>query len=370
MKPLMALVIAAMAAVVAPCVFGTEQVPDKLILDGKEVPLFENPLEYLWVDEAGTPVLLSGEDMEPAAAPTSAEERAALEAKFSKIPRRPQAFHEGSMSTANWRGYVASWTIESDRLLLAKVEQEHQIELVPNDRKERESRRPEWEMREIPIERILPGKTLPVFAEWYSGRLKIPQGEMTRYVHMGYGSEYERELLIEIRNGVVVGRAEISNDGKNSYRSTPDLEWCALGQPVEDKGDWVDVRLFGTRRVRELIKSGEEFRTRGVFFRHDDPKVVASLFVFETRKTKADSFPIHKLPTDVAVKDGTHVEVTARFVVVDNVPELHVSAIRELQGGESMHAASFPAEWEKLQEEEAAQKALEATKAAEPEKKD
>ena len=65
------------------------------------------------------------------------------------------------------------------------------------------------------------------------------------------------------------------------------------------------------------IQAGEEFRTRGVFFRHDDSKVAASLVVFATRKTKADNFPIQKLPPDVAVKDGSHVEVTARFVVVD-----------------------------------------------------
>ncbi len=365
MKLLMALMVSVVLALAA---FGTAQVPDKLILDGKEVPLFENPLEFLWVDEAGTPVLFSEAYLEPAAAPTSAEERAALEAKYAKRPRRPQVFDEGSMSSANWRGYMATWTIESDRLLLVKVAQEHQTKPVPKNRKDRENWRPKWEMREIPIERILPGKTLPVFAEWYSGRLKIPQGEMTRYVHMGYGSEYERELLIEIKNGVVVARAEISTAGKNEFRSVPDLQWCALGQEVEDKGDWVDVRLLATRRLRELINSGEEFRTRGVFFRHNDSKVAASLVVFETRKTKADNFPIHKLPAGVAVKDGSHVEVTARFVVVGEVPELQVSAIRELKGGESMHAASFPAEWEALQAEASAEKAAEAKKVAEPAK--
>ncbi len=130
------------------------------------------------------------------------------------------------------------------------------------------------------------------------------------------------------------------------------------------------MRLFGTSRLHELIQTGEEFRTRGVFFRHNDSKVAASLVVFETRKTKADNFPIHKLPADVAVKDGSHVEVTARFVVVDKVPELQVSAIRELKGGESMHAASFPAEWEKLQTEAKAKKAAEAKRDSEPAKKE
>jgi hypothetical protein len=60
--------------------------------------------------------------------------------------------------------------------------------------------------------------------------------------------------------------------------------------------------------------------------------------------------------------------VTARFVVADKVPELQISAIRELRGGESMHAASFPAEWEKLQAETAAEKEAEAKTVDEPAK--
>ena len=328
MKLLLALVLALVAAV---RVVGTAQVPDKLILDGKEVPLFENPLDS-WLE---------------------------------KNPPKPELSYYDffSNSSNNWRGYQATWKISGDRLLLLEVAK---MRSVPKWRAWLS--RSDHEFCAVPVEWYMPGKKLPVFAEWYSGRLKIPQGKMTRYVHMGYGSDYERELLIEIKNGVVVARAEISNGGKNVYRSTPDLEWCALGQPVEDQGNWIDVRLFATRRVQDLIKSGEEFRTRGVFFRLENQSVAASLVVFETQRTKADHFPIHKLPADIAVKDGTHVEVTARFVVVDKVPELHVIAIRELQGGESMHAASFPAEWEKLQAE--AEKAVETKESAEPAKKD
>ena len=364
MKPLMALVLAVMTVV---RVLGTAQEPDKLILDGKEVELFENPLEWLWLTENGEPVLEAQVWSEP---PVTLEEKKAIEELWARRPRRPIALSEGVGSSADWRGYVATWKIDGDRLLLVKIEQNHWKDAPPADPEARRTWRSEVETREVQIERVLPGKTLPVFAEWYSGRLKIPQGEMTRYVHMGYGSEYERELLIEIKNGVVVGRAEISNAGKNEFRSVPDLEWCALGKEVEDKGDWIDVRLFGTSRLHELIQTGEEFRTRGVFFRHNDSKVAASLVVFETRKTKADNFPIHKLPADVAVKDGSHVEVTARFVVVDKVPELQVSAIRELKGGESMHAASFPAEWEKLQAEAKAGKAAETQKPTGPAKKE
>lgn len=325
MKPLIALMVSAVLATIA---FGTAQVPDKLILDSKEVLLFENPLDP-WLE---------------------------------KNPPKPEfCYYDIANSSNNWRGYQATWKISGDRLLLLEVAKRRS---VPKWRGWLSLR--DYEYRAVPVEWYMAGKKLPVFAEWYSGRLRIPQGEMTRYVHMGYGSEYERELLIEIKNGVLVARAEISNAGTNEFRSVPDLEWCALVQPVEDKGGWIDVRFFGTRRLQELIKGGEEFRTRGVIFRHEDPKVAASLTIFETRKTKADNFPIHRLPPDFAVKDGSHVEATARFVVVENVPELHVTAIRELKGGESMHAASFPVEWARLQTEEAAEKTAQVKKVVAP----
>ncbi|MBK8479332.1 MAG: hypothetical protein IPL39_24545 [Opitutaceae bacterium] len=103
MKPLIALVVAAVLATFA---FGTAQVPDRLILDGKEVPLFENPLEFLWVDETGTPVLFSSVFSEP---PTTPEERKRMDEFYD---RRPEAFRKGGGSSANWRGYVATWQIE------------------------------------------------------------------------------------------------------------------------------------------------------------------------------------------------------------------------------------------------------------------
>lgn len=37
-----------------------------------------------------------------------------------------------------------------------------------------------------------------VFAHWYSGTRRIPQGRRLQYVHMGYGSTCERDLLLEI----------------------------------------------------------------------------------------------------------------------------------------------------------------------------
>ena len=42
-----------------------------------------------------------------------------------------------------------------------------------------------------------------MFAHWYSGTIRIPQGELLEYVHGGYASTYERDLLLELERGVV-----------------------------------------------------------------------------------------------------------------------------------------------------------------------
>ena len=43
-----------------------------------------------------------------------------------------------------------------------------------------------------------------VRADWYSGELRIPMGEMLKYVHGGYCSQYEQDRLVLVQAGVVV----------------------------------------------------------------------------------------------------------------------------------------------------------------------
>jgi hypothetical protein len=77
-----------------------------------------------------------------------------------------------SPHTACWRGYVGTWEIiESggvERMYLVSLEK--------------------------------------VFAHWFSGELRCPQGEMLDYVHGGYASTYEYDLLMEFKQGVLVNK--------------------------------------------------------------------------------------------------------------------------------------------------------------------
>ncbi|MDD5712945.1 MAG: hypothetical protein PHY31_09360 [Smithellaceae bacterium] len=143
--------------------FATAQFPDELIYKGKTYPIFSNPLESY----------------------------------FGTAHPRPEGLFPASC-TALWRGYVATWKIEEDALYLVKVVAGTCAADAP----------------EIPLTNIFPGSKGPIRADWFTGTLVVPQGEILMYVHMGYGSVYEKELHIKIDKGRFIRESLIDNSGK------------------------------------------------------------------------------------------------------------------------------------------------------------
>jgi hypothetical protein len=84
--------------------------------------------------------------------------------------------------TALWRGYLGSWEINQERLYLMALESISEP---------------------LKLKDIFPDFSNRVFAHWYTGVLRIPDGKLLRYHHMGFSSEYEREIFIHIKRGVV-----------------------------------------------------------------------------------------------------------------------------------------------------------------------
>lgn len=106
-------------------------------------------------------------------------------------------------STALWRRYVGSWEIVDDHLYLTDL----------NGTLE--------DGTKASVATIFPGFPDKVFAQWYSGTIRIPQGEELEYVHMGYGSTFERDLLLDVERGVVVATTVRRNDIEKS----DDADW-------------------------------------------------------------------------------------------------------------------------------------------------
>ena len=100
-----------------------------------------------------------------------------------------------STSTALWRGYVGRWEIVNDRLYLVGLQGTLE------------------DGSDVTLASIFPDFPERAFAHWYTGTVRVPQGRQLEYVHMGYGSTYERDLLLKIDRGVVVA-TEIRTNGE------------------------------------------------------------------------------------------------------------------------------------------------------------
>ena len=222
----------------------TAQAPESLILDGKKTsmtfcpplpfgdPRFGGTREALalktvaariamdllcFEDEAEKPESLDLEDLENlklAARPREARVDAfrakriadALEAATDKMPETyyagetplPKRTTVEELSAAVdlacqerpallvhnsgwWRGYHGTWEIRENRFYLVEV-----------------TGTPSYTGRP------------PILADWFTGVLRIPRGKILDYWHMGFASQYEAELHIQVDRGVVKERRLLS----------------------------------------------------------------------------------------------------------------------------------------------------------------
>ena len=174
-----------------------------------------------------------------------------LDVLFNAMHHRPKFILR---MTAIMRGYVGTWKIEDDQLWLVRVngyvdllEQMLQHKAAPRENRPVEFHDAlvaclealprnkdglcrsdaHWSGKRIPdnngfvdpdaarrvtIEQVMASsEASPVLASWYSGLLRLPRGKMLEYVHGAFLSEYERDLILEIRSGTVRRRWLVDN---------------------------------------------------------------------------------------------------------------------------------------------------------------
>ena len=132
------------------------QQPDKILFSGELLDLYTNPLEQFWLN--------------------------------TKKVRPPFITSPDCV-----RGYVAGWEIRNNKLLLTKVEGGYLRNYIF-------FRKPAF----YSLKKLFPrSKNRPVLASWFSGKLRIPIGNMTLYEHSGYDSRFEKEFIVTIQDGEV-----------------------------------------------------------------------------------------------------------------------------------------------------------------------
>lgn len=139
----------------------TAQSPDKIYYNNKEYALLTNPLEKYF------------------------------EKNDDKRPK------DGIVSSALWRGYVATFEIVEDQLFVKDI----QIKIWDET-----SEKTAWKSV---IDEVFP-KIEQRKVGWFNGFLTLPYGKQINYVHMGYGSTYENYVLIEIEKGKSIKSKELN----------------------------------------------------------------------------------------------------------------------------------------------------------------
>jgi hypothetical protein len=105
--------------------------------------------------------------------------------------------------TALWRGYVGNWEVVDSRLYLTGLTGT----LIDGT--------------EVSLATFFPAFPDRVFAHWYSGEIRIPQGKLIKYLHRGYRSVFERDLFLDVERGMVVATRERHN-GTAESKIAPD----------------------------------------------------------------------------------------------------------------------------------------------------
>ncbi|MAO70966.1 MAG: hypothetical protein CMD02_00475 [Flavobacteriales bacterium] len=105
-------------------------------------------------------------------------------------------------STACWRGYFGTWELRNKKLFIISLK-------ACTD---------EYRNYEVDLNYLFPNNK-EVFADWFSGDIRIPQGKMLKYVHMGYQSIFEKDTMLKFKNGILIGERVIDNIDQMNLKS-------------------------------------------------------------------------------------------------------------------------------------------------------
>ncbi len=154
--------------------FATAQQGDVTVINDESYSLFSNPLESLF------------------------NKNPEIKEKFDYICSK----HSIMISSACWRGYIAKFEIIDSSLYI--------IDITIEISEESKISSKNFKIKRISVFRELFETAKPVLCSFYSDMLIIPQGDIVKYVHGGYSSEFEKYILLKITDGKVINKEEFS----------------------------------------------------------------------------------------------------------------------------------------------------------------
>ena len=106
-------------------------------------------------------------------------------------------------STANWDGFTACWSINSDKMLCLDS-----IQVWMDSREESHVCLSAEDMHEVFNEYFDNGV---IMASWYNGDIRVARGKRLYYEHMGYFRHYEQEQVFKVKDGRITDRETYQN---------------------------------------------------------------------------------------------------------------------------------------------------------------
>ena len=95
-------------------------------------------------------------------------------------------------STGLVRGYIGTWEIQNNQLYLISL-----LGFVDNNKK-------------VDLSYLFPNKT-EFFADWFSGDIRIPEGELLKKINLGYASVFEKDRILSFKEGIIIGETVKDN---------------------------------------------------------------------------------------------------------------------------------------------------------------
>ena len=185
---------------------------DSLMIDGQERAIITNPLQVFFGQNPG------------------------------KIPK------SDVFTFSNSRGYVATWRVEKDRLVVTDIRV--MCDVIGSS----------FVFRSVMSE-VFPDQK-EVFAEWFTGRIFIPDGQVVDWVDQGYSSTYEKYIVLRVERGIVSRVSTMNYDEFirfreaqfEAYRKTEEYRMgIARGAPVSQVAGG-SVSEKDEEQVREMTR--------------------------------------------------------------------------------------------------------------------
>lgn len=200
--------------------FGTAQIPDWIIYQGDTLPLYSCPLESYPDSE-----LIKAENL------------------FNS---------DRCFFTACWRSYVATWEIINNELYLIKIQNAcyptvaKNVAASYNAGTEKDISSAFADLKILFPDRYKEGK---VKADWVTGKMYSPKGELLYYIHQGFESIYENEILFTIKNGILLETKLLDNSKtriKYTKNDTLAIKFIAKNINVKNlpKSDTVKRKVY------------------------------------------------------------------------------------------------------------------------------